>query len=163
MKAALRTWLILASAALLSACATGSRVDPPSGIIDPPPAPADYVGAFPANQWVFGHLLWQDRNPCDAQSCEAAYNAAQVYVLVSREHNCCGDSGYSITIQANVAQCSGVSYYLAWSKDLERLKRPERLAFLARHVAGVVAGMRSACHVAGGEPVPTAALARLLY
>ena len=75
---------LVALAALVATGATGAD-DPPSRQIDPPPGPQDYIAAFPPNRWVFGKLLWQGREACTKDYCEAAYNAQPLSLLVQKE------------------------------------------------------------------------------
>ncbi|NUQ19031.1 MAG: hypothetical protein HOP95_11390 [Sphingomonas sp.] len=120
MKRVLVTFLAAAS---LAALAFPVVADPPSGSLDPPPGPQDYIAAFPPHRWVFGKLLWQGREPCTSDFCEAAYNAEPLFLLVQKEKNCCGSAGYSITIIGRVKDCPSVSYYLVFSKDLYKLTK----------------------------------------
>src|SRR5690348_17112196 len=127
---------LLALAAFVASASSMPR-DPPSGVIDPPPGPQDYIAAFPSSHWVFGKVLWQGHEPCTKDFCEAAYNAQPLFLLVQKEKACCGGDGYSVTVVGRVAGCSSVSYYLVWSKDIDKLGRTERDAFLSRHVASI--------------------------
>jgi hypothetical protein len=129
--------------------------DPPSGIIDPPPGPQDYIGTFPAHQWVFGNLLWQGSEPCTHVRCEAAYNAEPLFLLVQKEDACCGGPGYSLTVIGRVKGCPSSSYYLAWSKDFDNLGTSGRLAFLSRHVATIAAAISASCGKSLKTPIPT--------
>lgn len=135
--------------------------DPPSGSLDPPPGPQDYIGAFRLHTWTFGKLLWQGREPCTKDFCEAAYNARPLYLLVQKEKNCCNHSGYSLTVVGRIEGCSSASYYLAFSKDFDRLSKAQRLAFLSRHVVGVGSGIVGECGKSLTAPIPTKALSRL--
>jgi hypothetical protein len=158
-----KTWIAIGAAALFAAQpSVGAALDPVSGAIDPPPGPLDYVKAFPSNKWVFGKLLWQGGEPCTEAACEAAYNADPLSILVQRQNACCGGSGYSITVIGRVANCSGSSYYLVWSKDLDRLNKADKLSLLSRHVASVANSINSECGVRGTVAIPTEDLERLL-
>ena len=152
----------LVAVAALVASASPAPVDPPSGMIDPPPGPQDYIAAFPARSWAFGKLLWQGREPCTKDYCEAAYNAQPLFLLVQKEKACCGGDGYSLTVVGRVEGCASVSYYLAWSKDFDRLGKSERLAFLSRHVTQIASAISSSCGKSLSVPIPTDALSVLL-
>jgi len=155
---------------MLAACASGiganrsfdTGLDPPSVLIDPPPGPLDYLAALPARRWSFGHLLWSDRDPCTAESCEAGFNDDPVYLLVTRERACCGGPGYTLSFEASAAHCQGTSYYIIWSMNIERIRPEDRPAFLARHADGVVTMIRNHCNLPPGVAIPTAELSRLL-
>jgi hypothetical protein len=151
----------LVAFAALVACANSGRADPRSRLIDPPPGPQDYIAALPQNHWIFGKLLWQGREPCTKDFCEAAYNAQPLYLLVQKEKNCCGEAGYSLTVVGRVAGCSSVSYYLVFSKDFDRLGRAQRLALLSRHVVGIASTISSSCGKSLGAHIPTDALSSL--
>jgi hypothetical protein len=129
--------------------------DPPSARIDPPPPEMDYVGAFPLHKWTFGKLLWQGQEPCTADFCEAAYNAAPVFVLVQHERNCCGEPGYSIMVTVRAKDCATVSYYLAFSKDIQPMPTDERSTLVGRKVGQLVSRILSACGLVDIEPIPT--------
>jgi hypothetical protein len=152
---------VLTGLAMLAAVTSSTRSDPPGGILDPPPGPQDYIGDFPLHRWVFGKLLWQGPEPCTSDFCEAAYNARPLYLLVQKEKNCCGEAGYSLTVVARMAGCSSVSYYLVFSKDFDKLRKAERLAFLSRHVVGVASAITSSCGRPLGASIPTASLSSL--
>ena len=153
---------VTAAAALIIATGVGAvGADPPSGTIDPPPGPQDYIKSFPQGQWTFGRLLWQSHDPCDASRCEAAFNYAPLFVLVQKERNCCGEDGYSINIVERIEGCSANGYYLVFSKDLDRMSQSERQALVTRHVGQLASAMRSACGVTAVGDVPTDDLKRL--
>ena len=155
-------WLLLGAVMVLAGGASAQTpVDPPSGALDPPPGPQDYIETLPAEQWTFGRLLWQGRDPCTPDFCEAAYNAAPLSILISKEKNCCGDPGYSVTIVGRVSKCSASSYYLAWSKDLDRLTRQGRVALASRHVTQIASSIAAACGATFRDPIPTETLNRL--
>ncbi len=146
----------------VSACSTTpSFSDPKSGRIDPPPAPLNYVASFPKDRWVFGRLLWRSPEACTANGCEAAYNAAPLFLLVSKQQLCCGSPGYSLMIQANVQDCPSVTYYVVASKDVERLKE-DKVAFVARKVRSLASSIVSACKAPDGAAIPTEPL-KLLF
>jgi hypothetical protein len=147
--------------ATLATSPSSAPSDLPSGLLDPPPGPQDYIAAFPPRRWVFGKLLWQAREPCTKDFCEAAYNAQPLFLLVQKEKACCGGAGYSLTVIGRVEGCSSVSYYLAWSKDFDKLGKVERLAFLSRHVAGIASKISSSCGKSVAAPIPSDALSRL--
>ncbi|HXC55696.1 MAG TPA: hypothetical protein VNU97_10390 [Rhizomicrobium sp.] len=130
--------------------------DPPSGRVDPPPGVLDYVGAFPLHQWTFGKLLWRGREACTADDCEAAFNATPLFALVQRERNCCGEPGYSIMVTVRAKDCAAVSYYLAFSRDIEPLPIDQRSTLVGRKLGQLVAGIQSACGVADVHPITTA-------
>lgn len=146
--------------AVLAATAQ-TPVDPPSGRMDPPPGLQDYIAALPASQWTFGSLLWQGSEPCAPSSCQAAYNAAPLLLLAHRQDYCCGEPGYSVTIIGRVSGCASVSYYLAWSKDLDAMTRQERVALVARHVTGIAKSISAACGAKAPGAIPTEALNKL--
>lgn len=147
--------------AALAAAAQSASEDPPSETIDPPPGQQDYIAGFQSHRWVFGKLLWQGKEPCTKDWCEAAYNAQPLYLLVQKQKACCGGKGYSLTVVGRVADCASVSYYLAWSKDFDRFGDAGRLAFLSRHVAGIAAAISASCGKPLVEPIPTNELAGL--
>jgi len=153
---------LLGAAAL--ACATsavGQASDPPSATIDPPPGVMDYIGTMPAGKWTFGKLLWQGQQACSQDSCEAAYNANPLFVLVQRQRNCCEDHGYSVAVTVRARDCQSVSYYLAFSKDLDRLSQDQRSSLVARKIGQLTKGVESACQLASTTIVPTEAVASL--
>jgi len=156
----MRRFLSLAALAALAA-APPARPDPPSGLIDPPPGPQDYIAAFPQNTWVFGKMLWQGREACTKDFCEAAYNANPLSLLVQKEKACCGGTGYSLTIVGRIKDCPDVSYYLVWSKDFDELGKAGRLAFLSRYVTGIASKISSSCAKTLNAPIPTGALSGL--
>ena len=153
--------VVLVAVAALGASTSLSPVDPPSGVIDPPPGSQDYIAAFPARSWVFGKLLWQGREPCTKDHCEAAFNAQPLFLLVQKEKACCSGDGYSLTIVGRVEGCSSASYYVAWSKDFDRLGKAERLAFLSRHVTQIASAISSSCDKSLSVPISTYALSQL--
>ena len=137
------------------------RPDPPSGVIDPPPAEQDYIAAFPSRSWVFGKLLWQGREPCTKDYCEAAYNANPLFSLVQKEKACCGGEGYSLTIVGRIKSCSNVGYYLAWSKDLDKKGKLGGVEFLSRRVVQIASAIGSSCHRPSSDVIPTRVLSKL--
>jgi hypothetical protein len=151
-----------AAAVVLSATiACAAEADPPSGIIDPPPGPQDYIKSFPQGRWMFGRLLWQGVEPCDDSRCEAAFNDEPLFVLVQKERNCCGGDGYSITVIVRVEGCSGVGYYLVFSKDLDRMNPTARQSLVTRHLGHVASAMRANCGIKQDGDIPTDGLERL--
>ena len=156
-----RTFASLLAVAALATTASSVSSDPPGRLIDPPPGPQDYIATFPSHSWVFGKLLWQGREPCTADFCEAAYNARPLFLLVQKQKACCGGEGYSLTVIGRVEGCASSSYYLAWSKDFEKLGKSERLAFLSRHVASIASNISSSCDKSLDAPIPTDALSGL--
>jgi hypothetical protein len=157
-----RLGVIAAAAALLSAPgAWAAPPDPPGGTLDPPPGPQTYIKSLPQGRWTFGSMLWRGLDPCDASRCEAAFNDGRLAVLVQKERYCCGQDGYSLTVTAVVEGCSASGYYLVFSKDLDRMSPPERLALASRHVAELAGSMRSACGLKTGGDIPTDELERL--
>jgi hypothetical protein len=147
--------------AVLAASSSVAPADPPSGTIDPPPGPQDYVASFPARTWVFGQLLWKNREPCTNDYCEAAFNAQPLFLLVQKEKACCGGDGYSLTVVGRVEGCASSSYYLAWSKDFDMLGKAERLAFVSRHVTQIASAISSSCGKSLDARIPTDALLAL--
>jgi hypothetical protein len=144
---------------LVSIPAVAQRSDPISARIDPPPAALDWAESLPQGQWVLGAFLWKNGDPCNEQSCQAAYNASPISVLVWRQNNCCGQPGYSLEFDASAKGCSSRSYYLVFSKDIEHMTKADREGFLARHISSVVSGIASACRVAAPASIPTSAIA----
>ena len=157
-----RIALILTGALVVSSgCADRAPVDPPSALIDPPPGPIDYVASLPRDEWTFARLLWQGRDTCTSDNCEAAYNAAPLFLSVMREKECCGGTDVSYTVVARVRDCSAVAYYLAWQTKIGRTKA-QRLALVERHTKAMAASILSECHVSEKVDVPTAALSTLV-
>jgi len=110
---------------------------------------------------VFGKLLWQGREPCTKDYCEAAFNAQPLFLLVQKQKACCGGRGYSLTVIGRVEGCASASYYLAWSKDFDRLGKSGRLAFLSRHVTQIASAISSSCGKSLSVRIPTEALSTL--
>jgi hypothetical protein len=135
--------------------------DPPSGTIDPPPGPLDYVEKLPANQWVFGQRIWQGITPCTSDFCEAAFNAQPLFVLVQKEKYCCGGKGYSITFQARLKGCPTSSYYIGSSDYIDKLSQAERAAYLARRVSAAVSSLSQPCNLEPRDAPQTAELSSL--
>jgi len=150
--------LALASVALV---ANQAPSDPESGTIDPPTGSLDYVEGLPARNWAFGKLLWQGPEPCDESSCEAAYNASPLFILVQRQAYCCGSPGYTLMIVGRVKGCASVSYYLVGSEHLVHMADLDRLKLVQRHVSGIAAAIQDRCDVGVKTEIPTTALIRL--
>lgn len=147
--------------ALALVAANPASGDPESGRVDPPPGSLDYVARFPANRWVFGKLLWQSRERCSNASCEAAYNASPLFLLVQKQDYCCGSPGYTVMIIGRAKKCDAVSYYLVGSEHLLQMPAGDRLKLVRRHVDGVADAIREGCGIKTKGVIPTAALARL--
>lgn len=99
-------------------------------------------------------MLWKSRDPCDAQNCQVAYNAAPLRLLVWREGNCCDQPGFSIEFNVDAEGCEARSYYLIFSKDLAWTQSGERRAFLDRHINSMASAIASACGLAEPATIP---------
>jgi hypothetical protein len=84
-----------------------------------------------------------------------------LFVLVQRERNCCGGPGYSITVTVRAKDCAAVSYYLAFSKDIEPMPIDQRSTLVGRKVGELVASIQSACGLADVHPITTAEVSGL--
>ncbi|HEX6741992.1 MAG TPA: hypothetical protein VF079_09405 [Sphingomicrobium sp.] len=153
--------LRLGLVALALAAPSPPPAEPESGMVDPPPGSLDYVALFPAKRWVFGKLLWQGRERCSASSCEAAYNASPLFLLVQKQDYCCGSPGYSVMIIGRAKNCDTVSYYLLGSEHLLKMSAAERLKLVERHVDWIAEAIRDGCGIKAEGIIPKAALAKL--
>jgi hypothetical protein len=130
---------------------------------DPPPARPDYVASLPLRTWVFGKLLWQDREPCTPDLCEAGFNSAPLFLSVEIqpdvEEN--GEHKHIIQITTGISECDTVGWNVIRASAWVSLNFEQRLDLVSGRVRSLVELVERQCKARLVEPIPTGELKRL--
>jgi hypothetical protein len=122
---------------------------------DPPPSRPDYLFALPEREWVFAKLLWQGRESCTAELCEAGYHSGDMVVSLIRVRD-------AANVVAGVRDCSTVSYNYVRPDQVAGLSPEQRHARLSDIVRNIAAFIHRNCNLPDrGEAIDTAPLTRL--
>jgi hypothetical protein len=124
-----------------------------------PPEIPSYVASLPPNTWVFAKLLWQGREPCTPDICEAGFYSPPLRLRVRAEKDS-NDEGHSIEIVADIEGCESIVSNLIWDQDIMSLNSKQRYEYLASRVVSAVEKIEETCKTGSVEPVPTDTLRR---
>jgi hypothetical protein len=129
-------------------------------VADPPPARPDYVATITPKQWTFAKLLWQGREPCAPDQCEAGYYDAPLMVSVQRQTSSNPENN-SVEAVAGIQGCESVSWNLMWEKDFGKLSADEEFEYVANRVRSLAVLAEKQCNIEQTGVLPTEGLKRL--
>jgi hypothetical protein len=132
----------IAAAALVLALSSPAMADPPL------PRP-DYLSSLPDRQWTFAEKLWEGRQPCTPELCEAGYHDGALVLSVVRGMNYFQAVG-------GVKGCLTVAEQNVRADHPTRLTPRRRFAIVSKLAVSVAEAARSACKVSGAPPDPAA-------
>jgi hypothetical protein len=110
---------------------------------------------------VFAKLVWQGREPCTKDLCQAGYYAPPLLVYVSFSKNS-NDEKHSIEAVVGVQGCETVGRNLMWEADYGKSDVQARYQYVASRVQSLVTLMGQRCAVKDVLKVSTEELRRLV-
>jgi hypothetical protein len=124
---------------LIAGCGVLALMSAASAPADPPPARPDYLFALPEREWTFAKLLWQGRESCTPEVCEAGYHSGDLVVSVIRWRD-------SVAVVAGIRDCAAVSHNFVSPDQLAALSAEQRAARLAEIVRSIAPFARRGCN-----------------